>query len=88
MNNTITGRVICAGKLKDNNGDEFHGVMVDTGKMQLTGKSIPLYIDASVIPATATADDVYEWLQIGISVQQYKKLAAMLAHDTAPENNL
>jgi len=88
MNTTITGRVICAGKLKDNNGDEFHGVMIETGKDELTNKAIPFYHNSAIIPFSSTAEQVFEWLQTGISSRQYKKLAEMLAKDITPENNL
>jgi len=88
MKTTITGQVICAGKLKDNNGDEFHGVMIETGKDQLTNKAIPFYHHSAIIPFSSTAEQVFEWLQTGISNQQYKKLAQMLSDDIAPKNNL
>jgi len=45
---TITGKIICAGRLKDNNGDEFHGVMIDTGKEELINKPIPLYQEVQI----------------------------------------
>jgi len=48
MNTTITGQVICAGRLKDNNGDEFHGVMIETGKEALKNRAIPLYQEVIV----------------------------------------
>ena len=48
MNTTITGQVICAGRLKDNNGDEFHGIMIETGKDALMNRAIPLYQDVCV----------------------------------------
>ena len=40
MNNTITGRVICAGRLKDNNEDEFYGLMIECN---LQNVAVPLY---------------------------------------------
>jgi hypothetical protein len=88
MNTTITGQVICAGRLKDNNGDEFHGVMIETGEDQLENKAIRFYHHSAIIPFSSTAEQVFAWLQTGISNQQYKKLAEMLAEDIAPENNL
>jgi hypothetical protein len=78
MNNTITGRVICAGRI-DSNGYFFNGVMIDTGKDQLIGKPIPLYKDALILPVNASAESIYEWLQTGISTEQYNKLVKMLA---------
>jgi len=87
MNTTITGQVICAGRLKDNNGDEFHGVMIETGKEQLTNKAIPFYHHSAIIPFSSTAEQVFAWLQTGISNQQYKKLAEMLADEINQEMN-
>jgi hypothetical protein len=49
MNTTITGKVICAGRLKDNNGDEFHGLMIETGIDELMNRAVPLYQDVQVI---------------------------------------
>jgi len=42
MNNekTITGTVICAGKLKDNNGDEVRGILIEA---DLENKTVPFY---------------------------------------------
>ena len=81
MKITITGRVICAGKLKDGNGDEFHGVMIDTGKDQLTNKAIPFYHTCSLIPILSSAESIFEWLQTGISNQQYHLLAEMMQYN-------
>lgn len=36
----ITGTIICAGKLKDNNGDEVFGVLIEA---DLNGKTVPFY---------------------------------------------
>jgi hypothetical protein len=83
MNTTITGKVICAGRLKDSNGDEFHGVMIETGKDQLANKAIPFYHQSAIIPFSSTAEQVFAWLQTGISNQQYKILAEMLVRHVA-----
>jgi hypothetical protein len=49
MNTTITGKVICAGRLKDNNFDDFHGLMIETGIDELMNRAVPLYQDVQVI---------------------------------------
>jgi hypothetical protein len=85
--NIITGKVICAGKLKDNNYDEYHGLMIETGEKELSNKAIPFYHLCAIIPFLSTAEQVREWLLTGISNQQYKKLAEILAADIAKEKN-
>jgi hypothetical protein len=49
MNTTIKGKVICAGRLKDNNFDDFHGLMIETGIDELMNRAVPLYQDVQVI---------------------------------------
>lgn len=46
----ITGRVICAGKLKDNNGDEFFGLMIEC---DLKDRAVPFYQDVEIVTAIA-----------------------------------
>ena len=57
MNNTITGRVICAGRLKDNNGDEFHGLMIEC---ELENVAVPFYQDVIIREVLAENDDLKE----------------------------
>ena len=87
MNIIIKGRVICAGKLKDNNYDDYHGLMIETGEKDLSHKAIPFYHPCAIIPFSSTAEQVHEWLLTGVSNQQYKKLAQILAADIAKESN-
>jgi hypothetical protein len=49
MRNNITGRVICAGKLKDNNGDEFFGLMIEC---DLRDRAVPFYQDVEIVTAS------------------------------------
>jgi hypothetical protein len=87
MNTTITGQVICAGRLKDNNGDEFHGLMIETGKDQLTNKAIPFYHQSAIIPFSSSAESVHEWLQTGISANQYRRLLDLLKFEIEEKLN-
>jgi hypothetical protein len=50
MRNNITGRVICAGKLKDSNGDEFFGLMIEC---DLRDRAVPFYQDVEIVTASA-----------------------------------
>lgn len=50
MRNNITGRVICAGKLKDSNGDEFYGLMIEC---DLRDRAVPFYQDVEIVTASA-----------------------------------
>ena len=58
MNTTITGRVICAGRIVDHNGDFFDGIMIETGVDELTDKSIPFYQNVVISPKKHIAIDV------------------------------
>lgn len=46
----ITGRVICAGKLKDNNGDEFFGLMIECN---LRDRHVPFCRDVEIVTGSA-----------------------------------
>ena len=54
MNTTITGRVICAGRLVDNTGNFFDGIMIETGVDELRDKSIPFYQDVVICKENVT----------------------------------
>jgi len=84
---TITGKIICAGRLKDNNGDEFHGVMIDTGINALMNNEIAFYKHCGVLTCTSTAESILQWLQIGICNKEYKRLATMLQEDIEQNKN-
>jgi len=49
MNTNITGRIICAGRLKDNNGDEFYGMMIEC---DLRDRKVPYYQEVEITEIT------------------------------------
>jgi hypothetical protein len=42
----ITGTIICAGKLKDNNGEYVYGVLIEA---DLLGKTVPFYKSVEIV---------------------------------------
>jgi hypothetical protein len=73
MRNNITGRVICAGKLKDNNGDEFYGLMIEC---DLRDRAVPFYQDVEIV--TASADTARGHTELPLTAVQVASLNGLV----------
>jgi len=78
MKKLITGKLIQAGKLKDNSGEIFHGVSIDCSIEVLKSSRLPLYESVGIVAWGSSASEIMELLETGIPSKTFKEFCGLI----------